>query len=163
MLDAVVAVKIMPFKEKASWLAEQEIYNLPHMKHDNILLFVGGEKHEENLWLITEFHEKGSLCDFLKGNSVTWSQLCKIAESMVRGMPICFCYFLVRYCEVSWSDSMHMYLLDQKREKGLYYKSYPYCLWTCSGCCGTTVKTADITYNGSCMGIPFNTDLHLIL
>lgn len=101
MLDAVVAVKIMPFKEKASWLAEQEIYNLPHMKHDNILLFIGGEKHEENLWLITEFHEKGSLCDFLKGNSVTWSQLCKIAESMVRGMPIWFCYFLERYCEVS--------------------------------------------------------------
>ncbi|NP_001292259.1 actin-related protein 2 precursor [Magallana gigas] len=86
MLDAVVAVKIMPFKEKASWLAEQEIYNLPHMKHDNILLFVGGEKHEENLWLITEFHEKGSLCEILKGNSVTWSQLCKIAESMVRGL-----------------------------------------------------------------------------
>lgn len=102
MLDAAVAVKIMPFKEKASWLAEQEIYNLPHMKHDNILLFVGGEKHEENLWLITEFHEKGSLCDFLKGNSVTWSQLCKIAESMVRGMLNCLCYFLVWYCKVLW-------------------------------------------------------------
>ncbi|XP_061177449.1 activin receptor type-2B-like [Saccostrea echinata] len=86
MLNSVVAVKIMPFKEKASWLAEQEIYNLPHMRHDNILLFVGGEKHEENLWLITEFHEKGSLCDFLKGNTVTWSQLCKISESMVRGL-----------------------------------------------------------------------------
>lgn len=96
MLSSAVAVKIMPFKEKASWLAEQEIYNLPHMKHDNILLFVGGEKHEENLWLITEFHEKGSLCDFLKGNSVTWSQLCKISESMVRGMS----YVVAKYVYV---------------------------------------------------------------
>ncbi|KAK3106491.1 hypothetical protein FSP39_021009 [Pinctada imbricata] len=81
-----VAVKIMPFKEKASWLAEQEIYNLPHMAHDNILLFVGAEKHEENLWLITQFHEKGSLCEYLKGNTITWSQLCKMAETMSRGL-----------------------------------------------------------------------------
>lgn len=100
MLDAVVVVKIMLFKEKVLWLVEQEIYNLFYMKYDNILLFVGGEKYEENLWFIIEFYEKGFLCDFLKGNSVIWSQLCKIVEFMVRGMSICFCYFLVWYCEV---------------------------------------------------------------
>jgi activin receptor type-2B len=45
-----------------------------------------GEDHDKDLWRITEFHEKGSLCDFLKGNLVTWSQLLKISESMVTGL-----------------------------------------------------------------------------
>lgn len=86
MAGECVAVKIFPFKERQSWMTEQDIYNLPHMKHDNILCFIGAERREENLWLISEFHEKGSLSDYLKGNSLTWSELCKIAESMSKGL-----------------------------------------------------------------------------
>ncbi|XP_023218221.1 activin receptor type-2B-like [Centruroides sculpturatus] len=40
------------------------------MKHENILSFVGVEKRGDSIqteyWLITAFHEKGSLCDYLK-------------------------------------------------------------------------------------------------
>jgi activin receptor type-2 len=58
------------------------------MHHDNILRFIGVEKRGDNLqaefWLITAFHENGSLCDYLKANTVTWHQLCKMAESMAR-------------------------------------------------------------------------------
>jgi hypothetical protein len=61
----MVAVKIFPLQDKNSWYAEQEIYNLPQMNHENILKFVGVEKRGENLqmefWLISSFHEKGNL------------------------------------------------------------------------------------------------------
>ncbi|CAG5118529.1 unnamed protein product [Candidula unifasciata] len=85
-----VAVKIFPLQDKQSWMAELDIYNLPHMKHENVLRFFAPEKREDNLttelWLIAEFHEKGSLCDYLKANTVTWAQLCRIGESMTCGL-----------------------------------------------------------------------------
>ena len=66
----MVAVKIFPLQDKNSWYAEQEIYNLPQMNHDNILKFIGVEKRGENLqtefWLITSFHERGMNSQNLK-------------------------------------------------------------------------------------------------
>lgn len=60
------------------------------MTHPNILQFIGVEKRGDNLqaefWLITEYHERGSLCDFLKAHTLTWPELCRIAESMTTGM-----------------------------------------------------------------------------
>ncbi|XP_014240288.1 activin receptor type-2B [Cimex lectularius] len=86
----VVAVKVFPVQDKQSWLSEQQIYKLPHMKHDCILRYIDVERHGDGLqtefWLITSYHENGSLCDFLKANTLTWPQLCRIAESMARGL-----------------------------------------------------------------------------
>ena len=39
----------MIWQDKASWQAEQDIYNLPRMEHDNILKFLGVERRGENL------------------------------------------------------------------------------------------------------------------
>ena len=86
----MVAVKIFPLQDKQSWFAEQEIYNLPQMSHENILKFLGVEKRGENLqmefWLVSEFHERGSLCDFLKSNILTWEEMTRVAMSMARGL-----------------------------------------------------------------------------
>lgn len=90
LLTEYVAVKIFPIQHKDSWQNEYEIYSLPGMKHENILQFIGAEKRGTNfdidLWLITAFHEKSSLTDFLKANVVSWSDLCHISESMARGL-----------------------------------------------------------------------------
>lgn len=61
------------------------------MNHPNILKFIGASKREGDdgelkLWLVTSYHSNGSLCDYLKSNTVTWPELCKIAESMARGL-----------------------------------------------------------------------------
>lgn len=56
------------------------------MKHLNILEFIGVERHQDEFWLITAYHPHGSLCDYLKSHQVTWEELCKISESMVRGL-----------------------------------------------------------------------------
>ncbi|XP_043267796.1 activin receptor type-2A-like [Venturia canescens] len=86
----IVAVKVFPVQDKQSWQTEQEIFKLAHMDHQNILNFIGVEKRGDNLqtefWLITAYHEKGSLCDYLKANVVSWPEMCKIAESMAHGL-----------------------------------------------------------------------------
>lgn len=91
MKNEEVAVKVFPTQDKNSWITEQEIYKLPRMNHPNILRFIGAEKHifqdnKTEFWLITEYHTYGSLCDYLKSHTVTWLELCKIAESMSRGL-----------------------------------------------------------------------------
>lgn len=71
-------------------MSEQDIYKLPHMEHPNILHFIGAEEHVDNMqveyWLITDYHERGSLCDFLKAHTLNWSELCGIVETMARGI-----------------------------------------------------------------------------
>ncbi|XP_059353748.1 activin receptor type-2A isoform X2 [Carassius carassius] len=90
LLNEHVAVKIFPVQNKQSWQSEYEIYSLSGMKHENILHFIGAEKRgngiDIELWLITAYHEKGSLTDFLKANVVSWNELCLIAQTFVRGL-----------------------------------------------------------------------------
>ena len=90
MLTEYVAVKVFPLQDKNSWITEQEMYSIPQMKHENILQFIATEKRgeglDQELWLISEFHPRGSLCDFLKANLISWNELCKIAETMARGL-----------------------------------------------------------------------------
>lgn len=85
-----VAVKIFPPQEKNSWLVERDVYKLFQMKHDNILAFLGAGKHGDSLhveyWLITAYHELGSLCDYLKASLVTWGDTLKVAESISCGL-----------------------------------------------------------------------------
>jgi len=91
MIPEDVAVKIFPLQDKQSWMTEQDIFKLPRMKHANILQFIGASKKEDvdgemQLWIVTSYHARGSLCDYLKSHTVTWADLCKIAESMARGL-----------------------------------------------------------------------------
>ncbi|KAM8822638.1 activin receptor type-2B-like isoform 2-T3 [Spinachia spinachia] len=90
MIKNYVAVKVFPIQNKESWENETDIFLTPGMRHENILRFIASEKRgkhpEAELWLITEFHERGSLCDFLKGNIISWSELCHISESMACGL-----------------------------------------------------------------------------
>ncbi|XP_019123596.1 activin receptor type-2A isoform X3 [Larimichthys crocea] len=90
LLGEYVAVKIFPVQDKQSWQNEYEIFNLNGMKHENLLQFLGAERRGSNvemeLWLITAYHEKGSLTDYLKANVLSWSELCLIAQSMSRGL-----------------------------------------------------------------------------
>ncbi|XP_037867437.1 activin receptor type-2B [Bombyx mori] len=85
-----VAVKVFPLQDKQSWLAEQEVFRLPRMDHPDILQYIGVDKTGDNLqaeyWLITAYHEKGSLCDYLKANTLTWAKAWRIAACVARGL-----------------------------------------------------------------------------
>lgn len=86
-----VAVKVFPVQDRESWRHECEIYRLPQMKHENILNFLGSEAkgYPVNVyWLITEYHELGSLYDYLKAHVVSYEELLKIGHGIARGLAL---------------------------------------------------------------------------
>ena len=87
--DTAVAVKVFPIVERSSWVTEQEVYKLLRMEHSNVLKFLSVQTNPNlpiEFWLITEFHEKGSLFDFLTNHLVSWEDFCKIAYGMACGL-----------------------------------------------------------------------------
>ncbi|XP_076824977.1 activin receptor type-2B-like [Clavelina lepadiformis] len=89
--DRYVAVKIFYAQDKQSWLNEQEILNTDLVyKHPNVLHIIGAASRrvgvETELWLITDFHELGSLADFLKVQTMSLSDALKFSETMAIGL-----------------------------------------------------------------------------
>ncbi|KRX50003.1 Activin receptor type-2A [Trichinella murrelli] len=87
----VVAVKVFSANNSDSWVQEQEIYAVPGLKsHPNILRFLGAEAHgtgpNYDYWLITEYHQRGSLHDYIKVHSISFQQLLSIGVSILRGL-----------------------------------------------------------------------------
>lgn len=83
----VVAVKVFPLHGQQSWINEQRFYALPHVRDcENILRFIGAESHDTELWLITEYHDIGSLGDYLKSHTLSLRQLASVATSVIDGV-----------------------------------------------------------------------------
>lgn len=85
--DAFVAVKIFPRIEMHSWKAEKDIYHVEGLQdHENILRYVGSEMHGAFFWLVTEYHEKGSLFQYLRNNVLSLLDAMKIINSTLCGL-----------------------------------------------------------------------------
>ncbi|XP_040292904.1 bone morphogenetic protein receptor type-1A isoform X1 [Bufo bufo] len=85
-----VAVKVFFTAEEASWFRETEIYQTVLMRHENILGFIAADIKGTGSWtqmyLITEYHENGSLYDFLKCATLDTRSLLKLAFSAACGL-----------------------------------------------------------------------------
>ncbi|XP_038129451.1 activin receptor type-1 [Cyprinodon tularosa] len=85
-----VAVKIFSSRDEKSWFRETEIYNTVLLRHDNILGFMASDMTSRNsstqLWLITEYHENGSLYDYLQRVAVETSEGLAMAASVANGL-----------------------------------------------------------------------------
>jgi len=88
MQDHEVAIKVFDGKNKPSWLSERKILRLLTKNHPNILRYHFSEIDNNILEysIITEFHQNGSLYDFLTHHLVSWNDLCKIAEGICHGL-----------------------------------------------------------------------------
>jgi len=88
--DEKVAVKIFFTTEEASWFRETEIYQTVLMRHENILGFIAADIKGTGSWtqmlLITDFHENGSLHDYLQKSVLTPRTLKKLALSLASGL-----------------------------------------------------------------------------
>ena len=64
-----VAVKFFLSKDEASFFRETEIYTTMMLRHENILTYYGSDIANVNsctqLWLVTKYHEQGSLYEYL--------------------------------------------------------------------------------------------------
>ncbi|XP_034936476.1 TGF-beta receptor type-1-like isoform X4 [Chelonus insularis] len=85
-----VAVKIFSSREERSWFREAEIYQTVMLRHDNILGFIAADNKDNGtwtqLWLITDYHEKGSLFDYLNRSTVDIKGMMRMALSMATGL-----------------------------------------------------------------------------
>ena len=65
----LVAVKTFSSADERSWENECSVYGTRGLRHENVLGFIAADNidrgaHTE-LWLVTEYHARGSLFDFL--------------------------------------------------------------------------------------------------
>ncbi|XP_068222804.1 activin receptor type-1 isoform X2 [Palaemon carinicauda] len=85
-----VAVKIFFSRDEASWARETEIYSTVLLRHENILGFYGSDMTSRGsctqLWLVTHYHPRGSLYDFLNNQTLDHSSLMLMALSTVNGI-----------------------------------------------------------------------------
>ncbi|XP_066546639.1 TGF-beta receptor type-2 isoform X2 [Amia ocellicauda] len=83
-----VAVKIFPDEEYASWKNEKDIFSDINLKHENVLHFLTAEerKVEKQYWLITAYHPKGNLQEYLTRHIISWEDLWLLGGSLARGV-----------------------------------------------------------------------------
>ncbi|XP_076304565.1 TGF-beta receptor type-1-like isoform X1 [Tachypleus tridentatus] len=85
-----VAVKIFSSRDEKSWFREVEIYQTVMLRHENILGFIAADNKDNGtwtqLWLITDYHENGSLFDYLNKTTVDIATMCKMAYSITNGL-----------------------------------------------------------------------------
>ncbi|KRF79146.1 TGF-beta receptor type-1 isoform X4 [Drosophila virilis] len=85
-----VAVKIFSSREECSWFREAEIYQTVMLRHENILGFIAADNKDNGtwtqLWLVTDYHENGSLFDYLTTHCVDTNVMLNMALSIATGL-----------------------------------------------------------------------------
>ncbi|KAK7506590.1 hypothetical protein BaRGS_00002065 [Batillaria attramentaria] len=85
-----VAVKIFFTTEEASWFRETELYQTVLLRHENILGFIAADIKGTGSWtqlfLITDYHENGSLHDYLQSRVLDMEETLLLAHSAICGL-----------------------------------------------------------------------------
>lgn len=87
-----VAVKIFNTRDEDSFLREMRIYSTECFGHDNILRYIDADCTSRNActqhWLVTQYHRRGSLYDFLNvpGSSLTAQETFNLLFSALKGL-----------------------------------------------------------------------------
>ncbi|XP_054707219.1 bone morphogenetic protein receptor type-1B-like [Uloborus diversus] len=88
--DEFVAVKVFFTSEEASWARETDIYKTVLLRHENILGFVAADVKGTSNWiqmlLITDYHELGSLHDYLRVHMLDIRAMLRLAHSATKGI-----------------------------------------------------------------------------
>ena len=87
-----MAVKIFNSHAESTWWRECAIYNTVMLRHENIVAFVAADTvsrttSSTQLWLVTRYHQSGSLYDYLHQHTVTSaSHLLRLLQSAAAGL-----------------------------------------------------------------------------
>ncbi|XP_072530345.1 TGF-beta receptor type-2 isoform X2 [Salminus brasiliensis] len=84
----MVAVKIFPSEEYISWKMERQIFLDVELRHENVLHFLTAEERraDHQYWLITAYHTKGNLQDYLSTHLLSWEEMYRLGCSLARGV-----------------------------------------------------------------------------
>lgn len=89
-----VAIKIFSSDEKRSWETEVALFHVNGLSHPNIVKYYGADQvfaddpmePAYEYWLVTEYHELGSVYDYLHIHQLQWADLLRIAGGVARGL-----------------------------------------------------------------------------
>lgn len=85
-----VAVKIFSSRDECSWFREAEIYQTTMLRHENLLGFVAADNKDNGawtqLWLVTDYLERGSLYDYLQLATLDVEAMLKLVVSIASGL-----------------------------------------------------------------------------
>ncbi|CAH3118005.1 unnamed protein product [Porites lobata] len=85
-----VAVKIFSSRDECSWFREAEIYQTTMLRHENLLGFVAADNKDNGawtqLWLVTDYLERGSLYDYLQFVTLDVEAMLKLCVSISSGL-----------------------------------------------------------------------------
>jgi len=85
-----VAVKVFFTTEEASWFRETEIYQTVLLRHSNLLGFIAADIKGTGGWtqmlLITDYHQHGSLYDYLCSHELDPDAAVRLASSAIQGL-----------------------------------------------------------------------------
>ncbi|CAF1644214.1 unnamed protein product [Adineta ricciae] len=85
-----VAVKIFSTNDERSWFREIDIYQTVCLRHENILGYIAADNMDAStytqLWLVTEYHENGSVYDYLMNHTISIPILLKMMSSIASGL-----------------------------------------------------------------------------
>ncbi|XP_067130626.1 bone morphogenetic protein receptor type-2-like [Centruroides vittatus] len=89
--NQTVAVKIFNVQNKQYFLNERDIYTLPFMDHPSLPKFLGSEERigsdgKLEFLLVLTFAPLGCLHDYLVKNVIDWPTLCKMAQTITKGL-----------------------------------------------------------------------------
>jgi TGF-beta receptor type-1 len=88
--EETVAVKTFHTSEEKSWENEVNIYLTQCLRDENILGFVAADNIDRGLytelWIITDYHERGSLFDYLNNELLTPKKAFDMCFSIVKGL-----------------------------------------------------------------------------
>ncbi|XP_014843530.1 PREDICTED: bone morphogenetic protein receptor type-2-like isoform X1 [Poecilia mexicana] len=85
---SMVAVKVYAENGKHQFMNEKEVYELPLMKHERILQFLGTERKpdDSSLLIVLQYAEHGSLHSFLCKHASSWVLTMRLCQSLSEGL-----------------------------------------------------------------------------
>ncbi|PIO55425.1 kinase domain protein, partial [Teladorsagia circumcincta] len=86
----LVAVKIFSSRDEGAWSHEVETFQIHMLHHPNILQFYASDRKDTGsamqLWLITEYHNHGSLYDYLSNTTISLMTLVRMIRGIANGL-----------------------------------------------------------------------------
>ncbi|UJR09198.1 hypothetical protein I4U23_013446 [Adineta vaga] len=88
--DEIIAVKIFSSTDEPSWVREVYIYETLCLNHENILRYIAADNIDISncieRWIATEYHENGSVYDYLTTHTITVPIMIKMMFSIASGL-----------------------------------------------------------------------------
>ncbi|CAL8086118.1 unnamed protein product [Calicophoron daubneyi] len=92
-----VAIKIFSSRDENSWVRETTIFNRITLRHENLIGYLASDITSKNgctqLWMIMQYHPRGSLYEYLQRVTVDVPQALLLAKSAAAGL--CYLHSLI--------------------------------------------------------------------